>query len=125
MRCAVSGSWLRLIARSHDGNYPNWRAVVPDLGTIKTTIDIERGAAEEVIRTVARMPDHDSVNHSIGLEISGKHLSLLGRSPGSDKWTRIELAGVKVTGPDVTIHLNRQFLSKALRFGVSGASSTS
>jgi len=109
----------RFIARSHEGNYPNWRAVVPEPGSSKTTIEIELGSAEEVIQTVSRMPDHDSVNHSIGLEIAGRKLCLLGKSPGSDKWTRVELTAIKAVGSDVTIHLNRQFLTKALRFGLN------
>ena len=31
----------------------------------------------------------------------------------------MELAEIKITGPEVTIHLNRQFLAKALRFGLT------
>ena len=68
---------------------------------------------------IARMPDHDPRHHAIGLEIAGNKLSLLGKAPGSDKWTRIELAGCKARGEDVTVQLNRQFLSKALRFGLN------
>ena len=93
--------------------------MVPDAGNAKATVEIESGALDAVLEMIARMPDHDPRHHAIGLEISGNKLSLLGKSPGSDKWTRIELAGVKATGSDVTIHLNRQFLAKALRFGLN------
>lgn len=118
-RFEIATRHWRIIARSHDGNYPNWRAVVPDTGNAKITVEIESIAVEAVLQMIARMPDHDPRHHAIGLEISGNRLSLLGKSPGSDKQTRIELAGVKVKGSDVAIHLNRQFLAKALRFGLN------
>ena len=119
MRFEIATNHWRLIARSLEGSYPNWRAVVPDVQNAKATVEIEPGAVDAVLQMIARMPDHDPRHHAIGLEISGNELSLLGKSPGSDKWIRVELAGVKATGSDVTTHLNRQFLAKALRFGLN------
>ena len=119
-RFEIATRHWRIITRSLEGQYPQWRAVVPDLGNVRTTVEIEFGAEEEdVIRTIARMPDHDPKHHAIGLEIAGNKFSLLGKSPGSDKWTRVELSAIKAVGPDVTIHLNRQFLTKALRLGLT------
>lgn len=118
-RFEIATKHWRLIARSLEGQYPKWRAVLPDSGNAKATVDIEPAAVEVVLQMIARMPDHDPRHHAVGLEIAGNKLSLLGKSPNSEKWTRIELAGVKVTGSDVTTHLNRQFLTKALRFGLN------
>ena len=118
-RFEIATRHWRLIAKSHDGNYPNWRAVQPDCTNAKVTVEIEPGAIEAIMQMIARMPNHDPRHHSIGLEIAGNKLCLLGKSPGSEKWTRIEVVGVKVKGTDVTIHLNRQFLAKALRFGLN------
>lgn len=118
-RFEIATQHWRFITSALDGRYPNWRAVVPDVGNVKTTLEIEPGALDAVNRTIARMPDHDSRHHSIGLEIAGHRVALLGKSPGSDQWTRIELVDGKVTGSEVTTHLNRQFLAKALRFGLN------
>jgi DNA polymerase III sliding clamp (beta) subunit (PCNA family) len=118
-RFEIATKHWRFIARSLDGHYPNWHAVVPDPCNAKTTIEINTESVDGVIQTVARMPDHDPKHHAIGLEITGRRLSLLSKSPGSDQPTRVELSGVKITGTDVTIHLNRQFLTKALRFGLT------
>ena len=119
-RFEIATRHWRIITRSLEGQYPQWRAVVPDLGNVRTTVEIEFGAEEEdVIRAIARMPDHDPKHHAIGLEIAGNKFSLLGKSPGSDRWTRVELSAIKAVGPDVTIHLNRQFLTKALRLGLT------
>jgi DNA polymerase III sliding clamp (beta) subunit (PCNA family) len=120
LRFEIATRHWRIIARSLEGKYPQWRAVVPDPGNVKTTVEIEFGAEEEdVIRAIARMPDHDPKHHAIGLEIAGNKFSLLGKSPGSDKWIRVELSTIKAIGHDVTIHLNRQFLTKALRLGLT------
>jgi DNA polymerase III sliding clamp (beta) subunit (PCNA family) len=118
-RFEIATKHWRIIARSLEGQYPQWRAVVPDTGNARATVEIETGAVETVLQMIARLPDHDPRHHAIGLEIAGNKLSLLGKSPGSEKWTRIELAGVKVKGSDVTTHLNRQFLAKALRLGLN------
>ena len=119
-RFEIATRHWRIITRSLEGQYPQWRAVVPDLGNVKTTVEIEFGAEEEdMIRTIARMPDHDAQHHAIGLEIASRCLFLLSKSPGTDQSTRVELAAIKAVGPDVTIHLNRQFLTKALRLGLT------
>lgn len=118
-RFEIATKHWRFTANALDGNYPNWRAVLPDTGNAKATVGIEPGGINAFLQTIARMPDHDPKHHAIGLEIAGKRLCLLGKSPGSDQWTRVELSGVKVTGSEVTIHLNRQFLAKALHFGLN------
>jgi len=118
-RFEIATNHWRLIARSLEGQYPKWRAVLPDPANASTTIEIEPGALESVLLMIARMPDHDPRHHAIGLEIAGNKLNLLGKSPGADKWTRIELAGCKTNGSDVTVQLNRQHLAKALRFGLT------
>jgi len=119
MRFEVATRHWRFIAQSREGRYPDWRAVVPDPDNVKTTVEIEFGAEEYVIRTIARMPDHDTQHHAIALEIASRQLSLLSKSPGTDQSTRVELSAIKAVGPDVTIHLNRQFLTKALRLGLT------
>ncbi len=118
-RFEIATNHWRLIARSLEGQYPKWRAVLPDPANASTKVEIEPGALESVLLMIARMPDHDSRHHAIGLEIAGNKVSLLGKSPGADKWTRIELAGCKTNGSDVTVQLNRQHLAKALRFGLT------
>lgn len=118
-RFEIATKHWRIIARSLEGQYPKWRAVLPDPTNASTTVEIEPGALEAVLQMIARMPDHDSRHHAIGLEIAGNKLNLLGKSPGVDKWTRIELAGCKANGSDLTVQLNRQHLAKAMRFGLT------
>ena len=114
----ISSRRWRFISRQIEGNYPNWRQVAPGAGSYATSIDLESGV-EEILQTVGRMPCDDTVNYAIGLESSRGKLAILGRSPGADDWTRIEVAGVKAKGKDMRIFLNRNLLTKALQFGLT------
>jgi DNA polymerase III sliding clamp (beta) subunit (PCNA family) len=114
----ISSRRWRFITRQIEGNYPNWRQVVPGSGQFATTIEFEP-EVEGVIQIIGRMPCDDAVNFAIGLERSDGKLALLGRSPGAEDWTRIEVAGVKSRGIDVRIFLNRNLLIKALQFGLT------
>ena len=113
-------SWRwRFIGRQIEGNYPNWRQVVPGPGSFATTIEFDPESVEAVLQTIARMPCDDAVNMAIGLEQSDGKVLLLGRSPGAEDWTRITVEGVKSRGIDVRIFLNRNLLTKALQFGLT------
>jgi hypothetical protein len=114
----LSSRRWRFITRQIEGNYPNWRQVVPGAGQFATTIEFEQ-EVEGVIQILGRMPCDDALNFAIGLERSDGKLTLLGRSPGAEDWTRIEVAGVKSRGIDVRIFLNRNLLIKALQFGLT------
>jgi len=114
----ISSRRWRYISRQIEGNYPNWRQVAPGPGSYATTIELETGV-EEILQTIGRMPCDDTVNYAIGLESSDGKLSLLGRSPGAEDWTRIEVTGVKAKGKDMRIFLNRNLLTKALEFGLT------
>ncbi|MEA3212307.1 MAG: hypothetical protein QOE70_5364 [Chthoniobacter sp.] len=114
----TSRRW-RFISRQFEGNYPNWRQVLPSGSSTQTTIELAPEAVESLLQTIGQMPDHDAINHAIGLEVIGYTARLLGRSSQDDVWTRVAVPGVKVTGKEVTIFLNREILSKALRFGLT------
>jgi len=109
----------RFISRQIQGNYPNWRQVVPTGEGTQTTIEVEPASVETILQTVARMPNHDPVYHTIGLEAKGSRVRLLGKSAQEDAWSHVEIPGTKAKGADVTIKLDRHFLSKALRFGLT------
>jgi len=115
----LSSRRWRFISRQIEGNYPNWRQVVPGPGQFATTIAFDPESADVVIQTIGRMPCDDAVNFAIGLEWKDGKLALLGRSPGAEDWTCIELSGAKCRGQDVRIFLNRNLLTKALQFGLT------
>jgi DNA polymerase III sliding clamp (beta) subunit (PCNA family) len=105
--------------RQIDGNYPNWRQVVPASSQFSTTVSLPPETSASVLQLIPRIPCHDQMNQTIGLRVEGKKLSLRGRGNGDSKWTDLEIAGAEGKGSPVTIYMNRAFLAKALRFGLS------
>lgn len=108
----ISSRRWRFIHRMIDGNYPNWRQVIPK--EFNTTAQL----TEDVRTLVPRIPlDPKNVNKPIGLKIEKNRLVLIGRSSNEENPMEVEVAGVKTTGKPVTIYLNRDLLIKALGFG--------
>lgn len=115
----ISSRRWQFISRQIEGNYPNWRQVVPDGSGTQTTIEVDPEAVEAILQTITRMPDHDEVNHGLGLEVIGHQVRLLGRSSRDGDWTRVTIEGAKIEGKEVNAFLNRELLAKALRFGLT------
>jgi DNA polymerase III sliding clamp (beta) subunit (PCNA family) len=112
----ISSRRWRFITRQFDGNYPNWRQVIPT--AFNTSVQFDPQSLEMVIKTIQRMPDHDVVNHSLGIEVKGKKVNLLCKTSTDQPWMPVEIPSGDIKGPDVTTHLNRHSLIKALEFGL-------
>ena len=115
----ISSRRWRFIHRQIEGNYPNWRQVVRKPEDTNTTVELEPSSTDTVIKLIARIPCHDKINRTIGIEVQGRHVRLLGKSQASEPWTKFDIEPVRTKGRDVTIYLNRDFLAKALRFGLT------
>ena len=115
----ISSRRWRFISRQIDGNYPNWRQVAPGSSAYGTTIEFDPDAVGEILQTIARMPDHDKINHALGIEVKGNRVNLLSKAGADQPWIRVELLLTLIQGRDVTVHLNRNFLIKALQFGLT------
>jgi hypothetical protein len=115
----ISSRRWRFIGRQVEGNYPNWRQVVPDEKQFNTTVELTPAAIDAILDLIPKIPCHDAINLPIGLVVEKKKLVLRGRGANDSKWTNLDVEGVTVKGPAVTVFLNRQFLTKALKFGMS------
>jgi DNA polymerase III sliding clamp (beta) subunit (PCNA family) len=112
----ASRRW-RFIGRQIDGAYPNWRQVVP--GDSQFTSSVQFDDLDTLADTIDRLPDHDPVNHAIGIEKKDEAVNLLWKPEKDHEWKRLPVTVHQVTGDDITIYLNRHYLTKALRFGLS------
>jgi DNA polymerase III sliding clamp (beta) subunit (PCNA family) len=106
------------ITKQIDGNYPNWRQIVEDRQELTGTLEISDGGAEELRRIMPRLPGAESPNHVLGLTVYGTKLFLRGRNKDQEPWTEVEVPGVTITGDPATVYLNRQYLLKAIGFGL-------
>jgi DNA polymerase III sliding clamp (beta) subunit (PCNA family) len=114
----ASDHW-RFLSRSTEGNFPNWKAVVPALPSFQTSISINPEALDEVMQAVQRLPVPEDKHHTLGIQVENSRLIFLGKSKPDMPWTKIPIAEAGTTGPEVTIFCNKRLLLKALRFGLT------
>ena len=114
----ISSRRWRFITRQIEGNYPNWRQVVPDGNSVNTTLTFDAQTLGALSTTIERMPCHDAVNLTIGLEWKNGHLHLLGKDARDSEWMRVPV-DVKCMGKDISIYANRSLLTKAFSFGLN------
>lgn len=114
----TSRRW-RFISHPHEGNFPNWRQVIPGPGNIKTAVDLNGEKLESLLQTIQRMPCHDSKNGTIGIANTGGKFHLLGKSTATADWMRVAIDDASCTGIDQRVFLNRELLKKALGFGLT------
>lgn len=115
----ISSRRWRFITRQHEGNYPNWRQVLPSNDQYKTGVTFNPSDLDKLVQVIQRMPDHDAINHGIGIEIKRQGIQLLCKSGGDEPMTAVPINAVKIEGSDVRVQLKRQYLMKALRFGLN------
>ncbi len=113
----ISSRRWRFISSQMEGSYPNWRHVLPT--DFRTTIHLPGKVLDSAVEIIERMQcDPKDANDPIGLKIERNRLVIQGREAPGEKWTEIELPGARITGNPITILLNREFVLKALRFGL-------
>jgi len=115
----ISSRRWRFTTRQIEGNYPNWRQAIPGAKQFGTKVELDPEALEKIIPIIQRMPCDDGVNIAIGLECRDGKLRLLGRSSKDAPFTAVPIEDAKVQGGNNRVFLNRQFLVKALHFGLA------
>ncbi len=113
-----SGPWT-FIARSSDLEFPNWKQVVPAPKSTRTRIQFDPQAVATLLAGVPRLPGGDELNRPLTLEIAGNTLLVKAKTKDAPDWTCLTVGGATSTGKSVTISLNRDYLLKALRFGLT------
>ena len=115
-----SGPWT-LLARSSDLVFPNWKQVVPAAMSPRprTRVRFDAQAIETLLSGVPRLPGGDELNRPVKLEITGSTLTVKAKDKDAPDWTCLTVAGATITGKPLSISLNRDYLLKALRFGLT------
>ena len=112
----ISSRRWRYITRQIDGNYPNWRQVIPT--AFATSVEFDPDSVAQMIQTIERMPDHDKINHALGIEVKRNSVNLLCKPAADQPWMPVEILLSLIKGPEATVYLNRHLLIKALEFGL-------
>ena len=108
----VAGDWT-LTFKTIEGNYPNWRQVVPKGGDIRTTVRLP--VENQFAKLVGGLPGADLTNSPLDLVLESGAVAVKDTSGISS----IRLEGATAKGPDLTIRLNRDYLTKAFDYGLT------
>ena len=116
--------WIRLasdhwtfLTKAIQGNYPNWRQVLPGEGRKTTTVTLNEAARALLLDALPRLPGREDNYQPVDLVVANGRFSLSARAQGDPAASQVPVPGATVTGDDTRIRLNRSFVTKALRFG--------
>ena len=116
--------WIRLasdhwtfLTKAIQGNYPNWRQVLPGEGRKTTTVTLNEAARALLLDALPRLPGREDNYQPVDLVVANGQFSLSARAQGDPAASQVPVPGATVTGDDTRIRLNRSFVTKALRFG--------
>jgi len=119
------GSWMQLqsgpwtfLTKTCDEEFPNWKQVVPAPNSRRTVIEFSRNAVATLQAGVPQLPGNDDSNRPVTIEVSGNGVVVRARVRDAKEWTRLAVDGANIDGKPVSISLNREYLLKALRFGL-------
>ncbi len=101
-----------------DGPYPNYRQVIPRTEEFTTTVTLSDVALEAVTRLLPRLPGKQLANRPVGLHCEKGRFSLLARAENDEPWILHPVDRCEMKGPDVTVYLDRDYLIKAVDFGL-------
>jgi DNA polymerase-3 subunit beta len=120
-----NSGWVKLttprwdcIVKQIDGQFPNWRQVVPADTETWTKVMLSAAAIKQMLSLSSKLPGDDTENRTLQLRVD-RDLHLEGRNKDDKEFTSAELADVKITGKPVTTALNREYLQTALRCGLN------
>jgi DNA polymerase III sliding clamp (beta) subunit (PCNA family) len=116
--------WLQIdsehwsyVARAIDGQYPNWKQVLPYDTANWTRIILQPTAVKTILDAMPLLPGGEDLSCPVTLE-AGNDLILKARGKDQTDWTSINVPEASITGKAVEISLNRTYLVRALRIGL-------
>jgi len=119
-----NSGWVKLttprwecIVKQIDGQFPNWRQVVPNDTEGWTKVMLSEAAVKQMLNLSSKLPGDDNENRTLQLRVD-KELHLEGRNKDDKEFTSAQIPDVKITGKPVTTALNREYLQTALRCGL-------
>lgn len=98
-----------LVSKLIEGNYPNYRQVIPS--ETKERVTLEREVLLESVRRVALLTSEKS--NSVRLKFEEDQLHIMANSPDIGEAT--ESLHIKYAGPTITVAFNPEFLMAPLR----------
>ena len=115
----LTGANWKLTGKLIEGTYPNWKQVLPPDKDFKSSATLPEDTLEQLVSTIRSLPGEKIENKPVGLRLSHRGLVLLVRADEGAPHTEIPVEGAKTVGPAATVFVNRDYLTKALTFGLN------
>jgi DNA polymerase III subunit beta len=106
------------VSKLIEGNYPNWKQVVPKPGDKATKIVLNDAALKQLQAVAPKLPGDNEQDRPVRLRFDSQSLFIEARSRDEKEWTSICVQEAVGKGRTVAITLNREYLLKAARFGL-------
>jgi DNA polymerase III sliding clamp (beta) subunit (PCNA family) len=112
-----SQHWI-FLTRGIEGQYPDWRQIMPGQDRKFTRVVLSDQAVKVILDALPRLPRSIESDHSVVIAVEAGNLFLRTQT-AVETGVEIPVPGVLVTGPDAQVYLDRNFISQALRFGLT------
>ena len=115
----ITTSHWSYVSKQMEGEYPDWKHNIPTPNHKWTRLTLTASAVESLLKAVPLLPGGEDRHSPITLEVlAGGKVFVKGLSKGQKESTSIAVPEVKVTGQPVEVLLNREYVLRALRFGL-------
>lgn len=113
----LEGEGWRVTGKGVEGNYPNYRQVLPSASQFVTRVELEPDGAEALAHKLEQLAKWKGTPAAVGLRVENQELHLLHREKADQDYAATHLPTSRITGAEMTVMLNRDYLIKAPRFG--------
>lgn len=125
-KTAKDGSWVQLksgrwtfITKGGDEEFPNWKNVVPGPNSSRTVVRFDSETVATLLAGLPKLPYQDEFHRGVTVEVAGATVCFKAKAKDAKDWTRLTIQSARVIGKSVSIALNREFVLKALRYGLA------
>ena len=125
-KTAKQGSWLQLksgrwtfITKGGDEEFPNWKQVVPSADSHRTQVRFDSETVATLLAGLPKLPHQDEFHRGVTVEVAGATVCFKAKAKDAKDWTKLTIQSARVLGKSVSIALNREFVLKALRYGLA------
>jgi len=119
----LTTNWVKLetlswsfLTREIEGQYPNWKQVVPQSSGKATKIILGEQALKQLLAVIPRLPGGDDSNHPVRLRTQSSQVFIEGRTQNARDWTTLPVTDAVAEGNSAFVVLNRDYLVPALQF---------
>ncbi len=114
----ASGLWT-FIARPGEGTFLEWKQHLPQSRQGRTRVQFDAQAVETLLAGLPQLPAAKEAHAPVTLEVTEGGVSCKAIARDATEWSTLAVPGAQVSGPPVSVKLNREPLLKALRFGLA------